>query len=101
MDMAEHAHVIDVSRYYGAQGKRHELVTAMKQLAEKASASKGCFGAQVCESDHDHDALVAVSRWSSQADLDAFANSSDFVHDRERLTSLLGKPAQREHLRPV
>jgi quinol monooxygenase YgiN len=101
MDMAEHAHVIDVSRYYPAQGKRQELLTAMKQLAEKATASKGCFGAQACESDHDRDALIAVSRWSSQADLDGFAGAPDFVHDRERLTSLLAKPAQREHLRPV
>lgn len=93
--------MIDVSRYYSAQGKRHELLAAMKTLAEKAASSKGCFGAQACESDHDGQALVAISRWASQSDLDAFANSKDFVHERERLTSLLAKQAQREHLRPA
>jgi quinol monooxygenase YgiN len=99
--MAEHASVIDVSRYYPAQGKRDDLLAAMKQLADKAASSSGCFGAQACESDQDHDSLVAISRWASQADLDAFANSADFIHERERLTALLSREARREHLKPL
>ena len=99
--MADHASVIDVSRYYPAQGKRQELLAAMKQLAEKAASAKGCFGAQACESDHDREALVAVSRWASQADLDAFAAAPEFVEERRRLSSLLARQAEREHLRPV
>jgi quinol monooxygenase YgiN len=98
--MAEHAAVIDISRYYPAPGKRDELLAAMKRMAERAAASKGCFGAQACESDQDRDALVAVSRWDSQSSLDGFAQSPDFVTEREQLSSLLAKSAQREHLRP-
>ncbi|MGH7764291.1 MAG: antibiotic biosynthesis monooxygenase, partial [Candidatus Dormibacteraceae bacterium] len=64
--MAEHAAVIDISRYYAVQGKREELFTEMKELASKAASSPGCFGAQVCKSDLERDALVAVSRWASQ-----------------------------------
>ena len=99
--MAEHAIVIDVSRYYPAQGKRQELLSAMKTMADRAGESKGCFGAQACESDSDGESLVAISRWASRADLDAFARSADFVTEREKLASLLGRNAEREHLTPV
>lgn len=98
--MAEHAAVIDVSRYYPASGKRNELLEAMKRMADLAAASEGCFGAQACVSDHDGEALIAISRWESPSALDRFAESPDFVQERERLTSLLSKPAHREHLRP-
>lgn len=98
--MAEHAKVIDVSRYYPVQGKRDELLSAMKELAAKAASSPGCFGAQVCESDQEHAALVAISRWASQSDLEGFAGSPSFVKERERMASLLAKPAQREHFLP-
>ena len=92
--------MIDVSRYYPAPGKRDELLTAMKKMADRAASSKGCFGAQACESDQERDALVAISRWDSESSLDNFAQSPDFIHERERLTSLLSRPAHREHLRP-
>lgn len=98
--MTEHATIIDVSRYYPAAGKRQQLLTAMKELAERAASSEGCFGAQACESDHDSEALVAISRWKSAQDLDEFANSPSFVRERDALRSLLAKPASREHLRP-
>ena len=98
--MAEHAAVIDVSRYYPAPGKRNELLAAMRKLAESAASSKGCFGVQACASDEDAEALIAISRWASESSLQAFANAPAFVHERERLTSLLAKPAVREHFRP-
>lgn len=98
--MAEHAKVIDVSRYYPVHGKRDDLMSAMKELAAKAASSPGCFGAQVCESDQENTALVAISRWASQSDLDGFAESPTFVKERERLASLLARPAQREHFHP-
>ncbi len=98
--MTEHAAVIDISRYYPAPGKRDELLRAMKQMAERAAASDGCFGAQACDSDQDEEALIAVSRWESQSSLDKFAQSPEFVHEREQLTSLLAQPARREHLSP-
>jgi quinol monooxygenase YgiN len=98
--MTEHAAVIDVSRYYPAPGKRDELLRAMRQMADRAASSDGCFGAQACDSDQDEEALIAVSRWESQSSLDRFAQSPEFIHEREQLTSLLSKPARREHLRP-
>ncbi|MGH7776210.1 MAG: antibiotic biosynthesis monooxygenase [Candidatus Dormibacterales bacterium] len=99
--MAEHAGVIDVSRYYPAPGRRGELLAAMQALAAETAAAEGCFGAQACASDLDEDALVAISRWESDAALEAFADSPDFVREREGLASLLARPAGREHYRPL
>jgi quinol monooxygenase YgiN len=96
--MAEHAAVINVSRYRPAPGKRQELMAAMKRMAEQAANSKGCFGAQVCESDDGREDLIAVSRWESQGALEAFAGAADA--EQERLKGLLSGPAQRENLRP-
>ena len=99
--MAEHAVVIDISRYYPASGKRDELLSAMRQQAVAACDFEGCFGAQVCASDRDEQVLVAISRWASQQALDAFANSSTFVSEREGLISLLARPSEHEHLSSV
>lgn len=96
--MADHATVIDVSRYYPAQGKRDELLAAMRRLATAANAAAGCFGSQVCTSEGDPEALIAVSRWESAEALRGFADSPDFVAERDRLTNLLGREALREHL---
>lgn len=99
--MAEHAAVIDVSRYYPASGKRDELLQAMRMLAAEAAETDGCFGAQVCASDRDPEALVGISRWRDAAALDAFASAPEFVSRRQGLTSLLGRPAERDHYRSV
>jgi quinol monooxygenase YgiN len=98
--MTDSAAVVDVSRYYAGPGQGEALLDAMRRVASKAAAV-GCFGAQVCESDQDGEALVAISRWASASAMEAFANSSEFVEEREHFTSLLARPAQREHLRPV
>lgn len=99
--MADHAVVIDVSRYYPASGKREELLTAMHALAATTSGSEGCFGAQVCASDRDEEALVAISRWASYQALEAFADSPEFVAEWERMSFLLARPAEREHFRSL
>ena len=99
--MAEHATVIDVSRYSPAPGKREELLAAMRELASMASQAPGCFGAQACSSDRDATVLVAISRWESQEALDSFADSSGFETRAEQLTPLLAGPVDREHYRPV
>ncbi len=96
--MADHATLIDVSRYYPAEGRREELLEAMRRLARAAAESPGCFGAQVCTSDSESEALVAVSRWESAQALDGFAQTPPTVAERENLNSLLAKPAEREHL---
>ena len=99
--MAEHAAVVNVSRYRPAQGKRSDLLAAMKRTAERAAQTKGCFGAQACESDQDPDDLVAVSRWESEHALDAFAGTADSVAEHDHLKGLLAGPARRENLRPL
>lgn len=99
--MTEHAVVIDVSRYRPAAGKRDEMLAEMKQIAERANKADGCFGAQVCASNSDSGALVAVSRWKSASALDAFAREVSSIASRDKLTSLLDGRAQHEHLTPV
>ncbi len=71
-----------------------------KQIADRAASSDGCFGAQACDADQEEEALIAVARWESQSSLDGFAQSSEFGHEGEQLTSLLSKPARRDHLTP-
>ncbi|HEX3630722.1 MAG TPA: antibiotic biosynthesis monooxygenase family protein [Candidatus Dormibacteraeota bacterium] len=99
--MAEHAAVVNVSRYRPAAGKRQDLMSAMKRMAERAASAKGCFGAQACESDRDREDLIAVSRWESPQALEAFADTAETAADQEHLKGLVAGPAQRENLRPV
>lgn len=99
--MAEHAVVLDVSRYQPASGRREELISGMKRIAARAAQSEGCFGAQVCTSNEDPNTLVAVSRWRSAEALDAFGRMADSIAERERLTELLAGPADHEHLTPT
>ena len=99
--MAEHAAIVDISRYYPAEGKREELLGAMRRLAAAAAGSAGCFGAQACGSDQDNAALIGISRWESKSALDSFANAPDFVRERDQLKSLLARPAVREHFTPL
>ena len=97
--MAEHAAVIDVSRYYPASGRRDDLLAAMRRLAAGAAEAEGCFGAQVCTSDRDPEALVALSRWASADALSDFADAPAFVAERDALSGLLARPAERDHYR--
>ena len=99
--MAEHAAVINVSRYRPAAGKRQELVAAMRRFAEKAANTKGCFGAQVCESDRDPEELVGVSRWESPQALEAFSDTAASSREREQFRGLVSGGADRENLRPI
>lgn len=99
--MAEHAAVVNVSRYRPAAGKRQELMSAMRRMAERAASTKGCFGAQACESDRDREDLIAVSRWETADALHQFSNTAASTAEQEHLKGLLAQPAQRENLRPV
>jgi quinol monooxygenase YgiN len=99
--MDEHAVVIDVSRYHPVDGKREELLAAMKRLARQASAAEGCFGAQACASDQEPNTLIAISRWKSATALQSFAATAATMAERERLTALLDRPAGHEHLTPL
>jgi quinol monooxygenase YgiN len=99
--MDEHAAVVDVSRYRPADGKRDEMLAEMKKIAERASKAEGCFGAQVCTSNSDTGALIAVSRWKSLQALEKFSGEVVTIASQQRLTDLLGGRAQHEHLTPV
>jgi len=99
--MAEHAAVVNVSRYRPAPGKRSDLMAAMKRMAARAADARGCFGAQACESDQDKEDLIAVSRWESVQALEAFSSAATSVTEQDHLKGLLAGPARRENLRPV
>jgi quinol monooxygenase YgiN len=99
--MAEHAAVLDVSRYRPAAGRRDDLVAGMRRLAAQAARAEGCFGAQVCISSRDQEALVAVSRWRSAEALETFAATAASIAERERLTDLVAGAADHEHLTPL
>ena len=99
--MAEHAAVVNVSRYQPATGKRAELLSAMKRMAARAADAEGCFGAQACESDQDPADLIAISRWESAQALHAFSNTAESTAGQEHLKGLLAGPTRRENLRPV
>lgn len=73
----------------------------MKKMADRAAGAKGCFGAQMCESDRDREDLVAVSRWESPQALHEFSNTAASAAEQDHLKGLLAGPAQRENLRPV
>lgn len=99
--MADHAHVVNVSRYRPASGKREQLMSAMKRMAQRAAEANGCFGAQACVSDRDQQDLIAVSRWESSDALHTFSNTAASAAEQDQLKGLLAGPAQRENLRPI
>ena len=99
--MAEHAAVVNVSRYRPASGKRQELMSAMRRIAELAAAAKGCFGAQICESDLDREELVGISRWESAQALKAFSDAASSPTEREHFRGLVSGNPQRENLRSI
>jgi quinol monooxygenase YgiN len=96
--MAEHATVVNVSRYRAAPAQRDRLLEAMRRMASRAAERDDCFGAQTCGSDRDPDTLVAVSRWRSAESLHAFQEEAASVADREQLDGLLAAPAEHENL---
>lgn len=99
--MAEHAVVVNVSRYHPVPGHRDELLAAMQRMAERAARQDGCFGAQTCVSDREPEELVGISRWRSREALGAFREMVESEAEHERLTALLAGPAEHENLAPV
>ncbi|MBV9170269.1 MAG: antibiotic biosynthesis monooxygenase [Chloroflexi bacterium] len=90
--MAEHATIIRIARFQPAAGKRDELTRQLKEGAAQIRDMEGCFGAQICRSSDSSDAVVAISRWASQAALDKFLQAS--AAQRAGLGELLtGTPA--------
>jgi quinol monooxygenase YgiN len=94
--MSEHAHVIRVSAFRPAPGRRDELVDVCQALAELARVADGCFGAQVCQVSERPDDVAVVSRWRDRSALDSFTGprTEDALH---RLDGLLGEAPATSH----
>ncbi len=91
--MNEHASVVQVSRHYPADGRRDEVAGVLRVLAEDARKAKGCFGAQLTESDQDGHALVLVARWDSQQAMERFKRQPEYTgFEREIAESLRRAP---------
>ena len=88
--MAEHASVVRVARFRPATGKREELIDRLRSGAEGIRQREGCFGAQICTVREDSDAIVAISRWASQAALDQFL--ADTAAQRAEATAYTTEP---------
>jgi quinol monooxygenase YgiN len=94
--MAEHATVIRIARYQPAAGKRDELVQRLQTGAAQIREMEGCFGAQICAPREAPEAIVAVSRWSSQAALDKFIETT--ASQRASLGDVIAGTPSAEHL---
>jgi quinol monooxygenase YgiN len=94
--MSEHAHVVRISAFPSAPGRRDELVDVCRALAELAAGADGCFGAQVCQVSERPDDVAVVSRWRDQSALDAFTGprTDDAVR---RLDGLLSEAPATSH----
>jgi quinol monooxygenase YgiN len=94
--MAEHASVVRLTRFQPAAGKRDELIRRLEEGAEGLRQMEGCFGAQICTVRENPEAIVAISRWASQAAVDQFLQAT--ATQRAEVASLTAAPPASEHL---
>jgi quinol monooxygenase YgiN len=97
--VAEHASVIRVIRFKPAPGKRDELISVLERGAEQIRQMEGCFGIQVCAIQEARDEVASISRWASQAAVDAFLRATE--PQRGDLNALVSAPPVTEHLTPL
>ena len=93
--MPDHATVIRVTRMRAAEGREDELRRFAEEFAAAARQQPGCFGAQLCSVSEEPGWLAAISRWESQAALDAAIPKGD--SRRAEMAELLGAPAETRH----
>jgi quinol monooxygenase YgiN len=93
--MAEHATVVRVLRMKPGPGKRTELISRLEAGAEQIRQLEGCFGVQICAIREAPEEVASISRWASQAALDAFLRGSE--PQRSDLYELAAGPAAIEH----
>jgi quinol monooxygenase YgiN len=96
--VAEHAHVVRVSTFPPADGRRDELVEVCTSLAELARSADGCFGAQVCTLSERPGVLAVVSRWRDPSAVEAFTGprTNDALRQLEGL--LAGVPTTEHYV---
>jgi quinol monooxygenase YgiN len=79
--MNDHATVVRVERHEAGAGRRDEVAGVLKSAAEAARDAKGCYGAQVAQSDRQPAEVVLIERWESPEAMRTF-------HERPEFTSL-------------
>ena len=95
--MADHATLIRVTHFYPSEGNRETVAGLLKEVADSARKAPGCFGGQVCTSDQDPEAVVAVSRWQDKEAMDKFHATPDFSGLLREVQPALSRPSRTEH----
>ena len=93
--MPDHATIVRVTRMRPAEGREADLRRFAEEFAAAARQEPGCFGAPVCTVSEEPGWLAAISRWESQAALDAAIPKGD--GRRQQMVELLGAPAETRH----
>jgi quinol monooxygenase YgiN len=100
-DAADHATLVRVTHFYPSEGNRDTVTALLKEVAESARRAPGCFGGQICSSDQDPEAVVAVSRWQDKESMDRFQESPDFSGLMREVQPSLARPSRTEHFETI
>ena len=95
---ADHATLVRVTHFYPSAGNRETVSGLLKEIANSARNAPGCFGGQICSSDQDPDAVVAISRWQDKEAMEKFHASPDFTGLLREIQPALSRPSRTEHL---
>jgi quinol monooxygenase YgiN len=94
--MAEHAQIIRLTRYRPDPGQRDRLLTQLQQLTEAMRSLPGLFGAQICRSQEDPEAVVVISRWENEGALRGLGQPQ--LATTIQAAAQLAESAESEHL---
>lgn len=97
--MSEHSHLVRVSTFHPAAGKRDEVARLCQEYAERARQIPGNFGVQVCSVREEPEWVAVVSRWedpSGATQVDKMLQEA-----RERYGELLAEAPRTYHLTPM
>jgi quinol monooxygenase YgiN len=97
----DHATLVRVTHFYPSEGNRDSLVGLLKTIADSARGAQGCFGGQVCDSDQDTEAVVAISRWQDRESMDRFHESAEFGGVMREIQPTLARPSRTEHFHTI
>jgi quinol monooxygenase YgiN len=93
----DHASLVRVTHLYPSDGNRETVIGLLKAIAESARRAPGCFGGQVCTSDQDTEAVVAISRWQDRDSMERFHETPDFTGVLREIQPVLARPSRTEH----
>jgi quinol monooxygenase YgiN len=93
----DHASLVRVTHFYPSDGQRETVIGLLKAIADSARTAPGCFGGQVCTSDQDPEAVVAISRWQERESMEKFHQTPDFTGLQREVQPALARPSRTEH----